>query len=95
MVKHLSLAVLVLSLQRAAAVLEAIASSTAEGVEGETFRDSVLRSLPDMKTVIALHHNLLKGDEVGAQPVTLGGETPPELRLRSEGVCREHTAPNS
>lgn len=76
-------------------MLEAIASSTAEGVEGEAFRDSVLRSLPDMKTVIALHHNLLKGDEVGTQAVTLGSEIPPELRLRSEGVCRERTAPNS
>ena len=95
LVKHLSLEVLALSLQRAAAVLEPTDSSTTGGVEGEGLRDSVLRSLPDMKTIIALHHNLLKGGEVGAQAVTVGSETPPELRLRSEGVCKEHTVLNS
>ena len=91
LVKHLSLSVMVLSLQRVGAVLEATASHSSEGsMEKEAFRDCVLRSLPDMKTAIALHHNLLKGEEVGGRQAVAGGsEVPPELQLRSEGVCAE------
>ena len=58
-------------------------------MEKEAFRDCVLRSLPDMKTVIALHHNLLKAEDLGGRQAVAGGnEVPPELQLRSEGVCR-------
>ena len=84
--KHLSLAVVALSLQRAAALLDATTTNASKDIEREAFRDSVLRSLPDIKTVIALHHNLVKGGKVGAQAVSGGSEAPPELWLRSEGM---------
>ena len=93
--KHLSLAVMALSLQRVAALLSATASkSSSKDARKEAFRDTVLRSLPDIKTVIALHHNLLKAGSERAPTVSGASETPPELQLRCEGtyVQRPHNS---
>ena len=82
--KYLTLSVIKCGLRRALELFECSGSSSASPLLS-LFKDALLRQLPDVKTLISLHHNIVK-KTISKQQPPAQGEIPPELALREKGL---------
>ena len=82
--KHYSLSVLNLCLNRALPLVEEGDHNIRDGGLKE-FRDDLVRLLPDVKTLISLHHNLSKGKETVKKEEQVD-VLPSDLVARIKGV---------